>query len=113
MSGAVVGSGSPSTDRRRSEVDRQALPEDSGFFNLGLGSIMTVELARGLSERFAVGAETERPAGRRVRAPIAIVGMAGRLPGADSVEEPRELVVPALVRFLTETAFTGKATRGD
>jgi hypothetical protein len=112
MSGVVVSSDSFSTDRRRSEADGQALPEDSGFFNLGLESIMIVELARGLSERFAVEAETERSAGRRVRAPIVIVDMAWHLLGADSVEEPWELVVPALVRFLTETAFTGKA-KGD
>jgi hypothetical protein len=85
---------------------------DSGFVTLGLESIMTVEVARGLSERFVVEAETERSAGRRVRAPIAIVGMSGRLSGADSVEEPWDLVVPALVRFLTETAVTGEA-KGD
>jgi hypothetical protein len=71
-----------------------------GSSNLGLESVMTVELARGLSEQFTVGAETEQPAGHRVREPIAIVGRAWRLIGADSVEELWELFIPALVCFL-------------
>ncbi|MFN8075595.1 MAG: SDR family NAD(P)-dependent oxidoreductase [Kineosporiaceae bacterium] len=124
--------------------------EDLGFFDLGVDSIMTVDLARDLGETFGVAlrvgdvfdhptvadlgahlasrlpdaAPHEAPAapatapaaGRRtapttvvtrevtreitpddvaaaLREPIAIVGMAGRFPGADSVEELWDLLL--------------------
>ncbi|MDH6120729.1 acyl transferase domain-containing protein/acyl carrier protein [Kitasatospora sp. GAS204A] len=127
-------------------AEGRAVPEDVGFYNLGLDSIMAVDLARELAEAFAVelrvaeifsyptvGQLAEliaarladgpkhtpaaarsprpRPAAAAVEAagspaapaapvtglgePIAIVGMAARYPGADSVEEFWQLLAEA------------------
>ncbi len=122
-------------------VDVRAVRADLGFFDLGLDSIMAVDLARDLScaygieltisEMFEhpnvvalaehvasrVGMDDARPAAVPARvalrspaitalepgpaqepehatasAPIAIIGMAGRFPGADSVDELWELL---------------------
>ncbi|MFI0241430.1 SDR family NAD(P)-dependent oxidoreductase [Streptomyces sp. NPDC016845] len=125
--------------------DASDIPPDTGFFDVGLDSIMAVDLARDLSLAFGVrikvadifnhptitelsqyiaervadpAAATPAPARRRtpvtaapapagtvpapapagtpdearVQEPVAIVGMAGRFPGADSVDELWELL---------------------
>ncbi|MFG2822929.1 SDR family NAD(P)-dependent oxidoreductase [Kitasatospora sp. NPDC048365] len=123
-------------------AEGHTVPADTGFYNLGLDSIMAVDLARDLSLAFAVdlkvaeifnyptveqlsalvaarvadapAAAPARTAGAGTGAvrsvatdadagavaipqgygsePIAIVGMAGRFPGADSVEELWQLL---------------------
>lgn len=113
--------------------DPGSVREDTGFLDLGLDSIMAVDLAERLSQAFAVDFQvadvfnhptvaelsrflldgptaSEPPAARRTplapapdtsgtprpgdpdREPIAIVGMAGRFPGADSVDELWDLL---------------------
>ena len=111
-------------------TDGHAVREDTGFFQLGLTSIMAVDLRRRLSATFGVelrisaifdhptvaelaghivdliptvapaSLDTVRPAGAAApprhdpsaQGPVAIVGMAGRFPGADSVDELWELL---------------------
>ncbi|MCX4748871.1 SDR family NAD(P)-dependent oxidoreductase [Kitasatospora sp. NBC_01287] len=141
-------------------VEGRAVPEDVGFYNLGLDSIMAVDLAREVSTAFSVelrvaeifsyptvsqlaeliatritegpahtpaartprprpatagaagagagaataagavtataaGPDGASPTGASVSEPIAIVGMAARYPGADSVEEFWQLLAEA------------------
>ncbi|MGW6913935.1 SDR family NAD(P)-dependent oxidoreductase [Kitasatospora sp. NPDC054939] len=133
-------------------ADAGAVPERTGFFDLGLDSIMAVDLARDLSEAYGLRLDvadvfnsptvsdlaaavlqqvTSAPAAPRRRPeraaapaadgavpapeqrpgtaePIAVVGLAGRFPGADGVDELWELL-----RTGTDAVTTVPADRWD